>query len=86
MTSSRQRTEEPRELEAYGRVYDFGDFVVVARCFAFADGGRRLELHLQACGQKAVVDVPDEERRVLRDRIAQAAEAFADSIRLSGRC
>jgi hypothetical protein len=73
------------ELENYGQTYDFGDFSVVARCFVTPSDARRIELHLQACGQRAIVDILDAERRILRDRITQAAVAFADSIRLSWR-
>ena len=76
---------ESMEIEAYGRTYDFGDFAVEARCFAVPDNARRLELRLQACGRKAVIDLSSDDRRIIRDLITQAATAFADCIRLSRR-
>lgn len=78
--AKRSRT---KTLAQYAKSINEHGVMVRAQCLRIEAGGReRLEILLDAAGQRAVIDVPIEELALLEELVVRHATSFAAAVSL----
>lgn len=83
MEMNQVKTSRTKTLTQYSKTVNEHGVMVRAKCVRIeSEAGGRYEILLDAAGQRAIVDVPDDQSTSLEELVATVAAGFAASVSL----